>query len=89
MSKNRSKQRRKEEMSWHYQVCKIVPKKGSFYVPYFAIREIYVSKGKKGISYTEDNIAPKGDTKLEVIEILTTMLKDACYYKSRIIKEQK
>ena len=71
------------KMTWHYEVCKIIPKKkGS---PYFAIREA-LKEGKK-ISWTKENIAPIGDSKLEIVDILATMLKDACYYPVRTITE--
>ncbi len=70
-------------MTWHYEPCKIIPKKGE---SYFAIREVY-SEGKK-TSWTKEDIAPIGDNKLELIDILVTMLKDACYHKVRIIKEK-
>ena len=74
----------KSKMTWHYEPCKIIPKEGE---AYFAIREIIV-KGKK-VGWTEDNIAPIGDTRMELIDILTTMLKDACYYNVRTIRERK
>jgi len=70
-------------MSWHYQACKIIPKEGE---SYYAMREVHKSYKKTG--WTANDIAPIGDTRLELIDVLTTMLKDACYHKVRIITEE-
>ena len=72
-------------MTWHYELCKIKPKKDK---SYYAIREVYEGKGKKDISWTEDNITPIADNKLEMIDILVTMLKDVCYHPIRRIREK-
>lgn len=63
--------------TWNYQVFCVVSKSEK-HPPYYCIKEVY--RGVTGINWTLDEIAPIGDTKEDVIAILTMMLKDAKYY---------
>lgn len=59
-------------MSWNYRIMKHSHKSGDYY----AIHECFMDNGVV-TSWTEDEIAPLGETVEELIETLEMMLKDA------------
>ena len=71
-------------MSWHYRVRKKVWKG----TPLYDLVEYYNDGPFKG-SWTENGIAPGGETCAELIAELEMMLKDAKRYKILVEKESK
>lgn len=63
-------------MSWHYQVRKRVIKGQVI----FDIVEVYTDR----LGWTRDSIAPYGESKAEVIQVLEMMLKDAKHYRTLV-----
>ncbi len=76
-------------MTWHYKPFKVITK----HCTYYCVKEYYIGCGDDGKEklWTQDPIAPMGDTKKELIECLELMLKDIKHYRTKVeyIKEDK
>ena len=67
-------------MSWCYKPCKNITSKGDIY---WTVREYYYAPLK---CWTDEDIAPSGDTRKELIQCLENMLKDCKKCKPMVIK---
>lgn len=63
-------------MTWNYRIMKHSHRSGDFY----AIHECFMNSKGQVHSWTEDEVAPLGETAEELIETLEMMLKDAKAY---------
>jgi len=64
-------------VTWHYQATHRTDHGEDVY----EVREIYPKWGEDGETlWTQDAMAPYGETKAELAECLQMMLKDVCHY---------
>lgn len=62
-------------MTWNYRVCKETKEAGSGPVDIYSIREVYYNKEGKIYAYSENPIAPYGESPEELEADLELMLR--------------